>query len=214
MISNFTTTSHLTTDYRVGRFDDIRELLPDVDHPTPLVRLNRVASGATVYLKLEWLNPFGSIKDRAALSMIELTTRSDAVDLPPIAEDQADPSRPVTLLDTEAEDQTILDRVNAAAYAALADWDGPVNVIFGDSDDVFTAEWGRQFADHLGATFDLNGDGVVDREDVQLILAARNTPADGPDDPRDMNGDGVIDVVDARLATLACDLPSCASPPP
>ena len=43
----------------------------------------------------------------------------------------------------------------AAAYAALADWDGPVNVIFGDSDDVFTADWGRQFADHLGATLDL-----------------------------------------------------------
>jgi cysteine synthase A/cysteine synthase B len=71
MISNFTTTSHLTTDYRVGRFDDIRELLPDVDHPTPLVRLNRVASGATVYLKLEWLNPFGSIKDRAAAYLFE-----------------------------------------------------------------------------------------------------------------------------------------------
>ncbi|HAS09749.1 MAG TPA: hypothetical protein DCS55_04400, partial [Acidimicrobiaceae bacterium] len=43
----------------------------------------------------------------------------------------------------------------AAAHAALADWDGPVNVIFGDSDGVFTAEWGQQFADHLGATFDL-----------------------------------------------------------
>jgi len=46
----------------------------------------------------------------------------------------------------------------AAAYAALADWDGPVNVIFGDSDDVFTAAWGRRFADHLGATLDLLAD--------------------------------------------------------
>jgi uncharacterized repeat protein (TIGR01451 family) len=59
---------------------------------------------------------------------------------------------------------------------------------------------------------DVNGDGVVDRADVSLILAARNTPADGPDDPRDMNGDGVINIVDARLVVLACDLPGCATP--
>jgi cysteine synthase len=39
-----------------------------VDNPTPLVRLNHVVSPirGEVYLKLEWLNPFGSIKDRAA----------------------------------------------------------------------------------------------------------------------------------------------------
>ncbi|MGV9675816.1 PLP-dependent cysteine synthase family protein [Nocardia sp. NPDC003482] len=40
---------------------------------TPLVRLNRITEGiaATVYLKLEYLNPLGSVKDRAALAMIE-----------------------------------------------------------------------------------------------------------------------------------------------
>jgi len=43
----------------------------------------------------------------------------------------------------------------AAAYAALADSETPTNVIFGDSDGAFTAEWGREFANHLGATFDL-----------------------------------------------------------
>lgn len=55
----------LKTDRQLRRYEDIRQLLPGVDNPTPLVRLNRVLSGE-VYLKLEWFNPFGSIKDRAA----------------------------------------------------------------------------------------------------------------------------------------------------
>ncbi len=59
---------------------------------------------------------------------------------------------------------------------------------------------------------DINGDGVVDRADLMLILAARNQPASGPDDPRDMDGDGIITVLDARLLVLACDLPGCATP--
>jgi haloalkane dehalogenase len=43
----------------------------------------------------------------------------------------------------------------AAAYAALADSDIPAHVIFGDSDQAFSAEWGEEFANHLDATFDL-----------------------------------------------------------
>jgi len=56
----------LTTDRRLRRFDDISHLLPDVDQPTPIVRLRRLAPSASLYLKLEWLNPFGSVKDRTA----------------------------------------------------------------------------------------------------------------------------------------------------
>jgi len=54
------------------RFSDIRELLPDVSNPSPLVRLNHVEPGlsAETYLKLEWLNPFGSVKDRAAAYLL------------------------------------------------------------------------------------------------------------------------------------------------
>jgi len=57
---------------RLQRFDDIRELIGSVDNPTPLVRLNRVTRDtAPVYLKLEWFNPFGSIKDRTALFLLK-----------------------------------------------------------------------------------------------------------------------------------------------
>ncbi len=54
------------TDHALRRFEDIRDLLPDIDNPTPLVRVRNAVSADNVYLKLEWLNPFGSIKDRAA----------------------------------------------------------------------------------------------------------------------------------------------------
>lgn len=62
----------LGTDAGVRRFNDIRDLLPNVNNPTPLVRINRVAPSQTLetYLKLEWLNPFGSVKDRAAAYLL------------------------------------------------------------------------------------------------------------------------------------------------
>jgi cysteine synthase len=58
----------LETDRGLHRYDDIRDLLPNRDNPTPLVRVGRVmpAGALELFLKLEWMNPFGSIKDRAA----------------------------------------------------------------------------------------------------------------------------------------------------
>ena len=65
-MTTFLKRQQLGTDRDVRRYDDIRQLLPDVDQPTPIVRINRVAPELDLYLKLEWLNPFGSIKDRTA----------------------------------------------------------------------------------------------------------------------------------------------------
>jgi cysteine synthase len=62
-----TTTTALPTDTHLRRYGDVRGLLPGPDNPTPLVRLNHVISpGLDLFLKLEWLNPFGSVKDRTA----------------------------------------------------------------------------------------------------------------------------------------------------
>lgn len=58
---------------------------------------------------------------------------------------------------------------------------------------------------------DANGDGAVDRHDVDAIFAARGTPATGPDDPRDADGDGAITVLDSRRCTASCDRPNCAA---
>ncbi len=54
--------------------DDITHLIGE----TPTVRLRKVVEPgmADVYLKLEWFNPGGSVKDRIALAMVEEAERS------------------------------------------------------------------------------------------------------------------------------------------
>jgi len=58
---------------------------------------------------------------------------------------------------------------------------------------------------------DLDGDGDVDRDDMNIILAARNSLANGPDDPRDLDGDGRITGLDARKIVPLCTRPRCAT---
>src|SRR5260221_12493936 len=53
-------------------YENIFEMLPNEENPTPLVRLNRLNKSADflLYAKLEWMTPFGSVKDRAAWEML------------------------------------------------------------------------------------------------------------------------------------------------
>ncbi len=75
----------MVNDHSLRVYDSIAGLLPDVDNPTPLVRLNRVVPfrHARVFAKLEWYNPFGAVKDRVASSMVR-----DAEDRAAIVADQ------------------------------------------------------------------------------------------------------------------------------
>ena len=59
-------------DHALRVYDSIFGLLSGADNPTPLVRLNRVSpfKDTKVYGKLEWYNPFGSVKDRIAANLI------------------------------------------------------------------------------------------------------------------------------------------------
>ena len=57
---------------------------------------------------------------------------------------------------------------------------------------------------------DINLDGVVDSNDLNLILAALNKPANGPNDLRDLNGDAKIDALDSRKLITLCTKPRCA----
>jgi cysteine synthase len=54
-------------------YDSVLEMLPNEENPSPLVRINRMnpAPGVDLFAKLEWMNPFGSVKDRAAAALIE-----------------------------------------------------------------------------------------------------------------------------------------------
>lgn len=53
-------------------YDDVFEMLPNEENPTPLVRINRLNKSEEfpLYAKLEWMNPFGSVKDRAAWALL------------------------------------------------------------------------------------------------------------------------------------------------
>lgn len=73
-VATVTTLRPETNDQRERRvFDSIVDLVPNPDNPTPMVRLSsriNPHAGYDVLLKLEGMNPFGSIKDRTALSML------------------------------------------------------------------------------------------------------------------------------------------------
>ncbi len=58
----------LGNDSRLVRYDNLLDMCGDVDHPTPIVRVNHILDNEDValYVKCEWVNPFGSIKDRTA----------------------------------------------------------------------------------------------------------------------------------------------------
>ena len=58
---------------------------------------------------------------------------------------------------------------------------------------------------------DINGDGRVDSNDLALIVAALNTPANGPNDIRDLNGDGTINALDTRKLVTLCTSAGCAT---
>lgn len=54
-------------------YENVFEMLPNEENPTPMVRLNRLnpAQEFPLYAKLEWMNPFGSVKDRAAWALLQ-----------------------------------------------------------------------------------------------------------------------------------------------
>src|SRR5260221_8947770 len=53
-------------------YESVFEMLPSEANPRPLVRINRLnpTPDFPLYAKIEWLNPFGSVKDRAAWEML------------------------------------------------------------------------------------------------------------------------------------------------
>jgi S-sulfo-L-cysteine synthase (O-acetyl-L-serine-dependent) len=62
-------------------YDNVFEMLPSEENPSPMVRINRLNKSNSqfpLYAKLEWFNPFGSVKDRPAWEMLrDLETRGE-----------------------------------------------------------------------------------------------------------------------------------------
>src|SRR5262245_36439446 len=59
-------------DHAARVYDSILGLQSSEQNPTPLVRLHRLVpfERAKVFAKLEWYNPFGSVKDRVGANLI------------------------------------------------------------------------------------------------------------------------------------------------
>ena len=72
----------LGRDSSLKRYDDLRDMIGDVANPTPMVALRHMVPGddVSLYAKLEWMNPFGSVKDRAAKWMLEAMERRGELD--------------------------------------------------------------------------------------------------------------------------------------
>lgn len=53
-------------------YESVFEMMPSEENPSPLVRIARLnpAPDFALYAKLEWMNPLGSVKDRAAWFML------------------------------------------------------------------------------------------------------------------------------------------------
>lgn len=74
--------SPLGSDSRLKRYENLAEMIGDRANPTPMVALNRVGArdDLRLYAKLEWMNPFGSVKDRTAKWLIDELVRKGALD--------------------------------------------------------------------------------------------------------------------------------------
>lgn len=72
-MTDVNTNKKLESDPALRRYDDVRELIANPAQPTPLLRVNRAVPDGIfpLFLKLEWYNPFGSIKDRTALYLLK-----------------------------------------------------------------------------------------------------------------------------------------------
>ena len=60
-------------DHQRRVYDSILDLLPNEENPSPMVRLGAMSprpDDFPLFAKLEWMNPFGSVKDRAAYFLL------------------------------------------------------------------------------------------------------------------------------------------------
>lgn len=58
---------------------------------------------------------------------------------------------------------------------------------------------------------DLDGDGDVDQDDLNILAKGLNLPITGPGDPRDLNADGVINNLDSQALSSLCSRAACAT---
>ena len=63
----------LGNDSHLKRYNNLLDMIGDKENPTPIVALHHISLNpdAQIFVKLEWMNAFGSIKDRPAKWMLD-----------------------------------------------------------------------------------------------------------------------------------------------
>ncbi|MYN19730.1 hypothetical protein GTP81_23580 [Rugamonas sp. FT107W] len=87
---------------------------------------------------------------------------------------------------------------------------GHFDMVFGDDTTVDYSQLRLTYTLAAARAGELNNDGAVNRDDLDIVIGAIGSPAYGPDDPRDLDHDGLITVLDARKLVLLCDKKLCA----
>lgn len=87
--------------------------------------------------------------------------------------------------------------------------DGRLDIVVADDTMVDYSELTITYTTASAAPGDLNNDGAVDRDDVNILLLGLNTLASGPNDPRDLDHDGRITALDVRKMVANCTLMLC-----
>jgi pimeloyl-ACP methyl ester carboxylesterase len=72
---------------------------------------------------------------------------------------------------------------------------------------------GTQIFNLDNSVLDYNNDGVIDQNDVNLLMAQLNTTVPPGNPNMDLNQDGVINTLDATLLQTQCTLANCSVPP-
>jgi len=143
----------------------------------------------------EDLNSNGQIDEDTGIFFVELEPGATNLDLvvTPFTPGDGTSSFNVSLLDSSLAGTGIVKVTDGAGNSCTIDidLDGPIPP----------------------TVCDIDTDGDVDRDDINLIVAARNTPASGIDDLRDIDGNGFINVLDARQCTQLCTYNRCAVSP-
>lgn len=126
-----------------------------------------------------------------------------------------DPEQSIIIIDpAEGEGKFISTPVKAGVIHVIrAPKNGQLILVSKDGSHLFIFDVNRQvFTSTIEKPKrgDLNGDGVVNLDDMDILKTALNTEAFGPNDPRDLNHDGKIDIVDARLLTTLCTHSHCS----
>lgn len=87
--------------------------------------------------------------------------------------------------------------------------DKHLDVLLTDDTMVDYSELSITYTSVSAAAGDLNNDGAVNRDDLNILLQGLNTLASGPNDPRDLDHDGRITALDVRRLVASCSQPLC-----